>query len=390
MIDFRIFTFGIIMPFVISMIISSILHPTLVKIAKMKNLVDNPDVRKLQKNPVPVLGGFAVYAGIVVGAGITSIFFSSYALFTCIVALTVMLYIGEADDIQGLKPSTRLIMEVAVIAFIVIMDKTNINDFHGLFGIHKLPVYISLPLCTIACTGIINAINMIDGVDGLSSSLCIVACLSFGVAFALSFDGTMAVMAALAGGALIPFFLHNVFGKESKMFIGDAGTLMMGTLLSIFCMHAIDNTSRITYNFPHIGIIAFCLSVLSVPVFDTLRVMTGRIWRGISPFQADKSHMHHLFLEIGFSHIGTAAMVVSLDILNILIWLLTWRLGGNATVQFIVVTAVGLFNTTGLHYIIRRMSHERRPYRLLRYMAIKSHAEVTPTFHKIREYMDTH
>ena len=152
----RLWVLGIILPFVSAMVITALVHPVIVKMALKKNMTDAPDYRKLQKQPVPVMGGLAVFFGVVVGAGVTSMFFNTYALFTCVVALTVMMYVGMLDDMVGLSPIVRIVLEIAVIAFVVKMDLTNINDFHGLFGIGKLPVYVSLPLCTVACVGIIN------------------------------------------------------------------------------------------------------------------------------------------------------------------------------------------------------------------------------------------
>ena len=383
------FFYGILLPFFSAMVFTAIVHPFMVKIAKERDLVDNPDARKLQKKPVPVLGGIAVFWGIVVGAGFTSLFFHSNALFTCIVAMTVMLFIGSGDDMVGMSPIVRLFLEVLVIAFIVKMDGTNLNDFHGLFGIEKLPVYLSLPLTAIAGCGIINSINMIDGVDGLSSGLCVMACLVFGIFFTLAFDGTMSVMCCLAAGALIPFFVHNVFGKKSKMFIGDGGSTMMGMLMVIFCLHIIDNDSLVAASFTNMGVVAFCLSVLSVPVFDTLRVMMGRIAKGISPFKADKSHLHHLFIEIGFSHFGTSVAVISLDFINILIWMYVYyELGWGPTRQFAMVVLIGIFNTYGIYYIVRRLNHNHFAYRFLKRLAKASHQETWGWWLWIRNYVD--
>lgn len=384
----RLWLVGIILPFVISMVLVFMVHPFVVRVARKMSAMDEPDERKLQEAPVPVMGGVAVIWGIIIGAGATSVFFNSYALFTSIVAITVMLYVGMGDDIIGLSPILRLVIEVLVIGFVVKMDLVNMNDFHGLFGIHKLPVYLSLPLVAFGGCGIINSINMIDGVDGLSSGLCIMASMAFGVFFCASHDGTMAVMCALAAGALIPFFLHNVFGKRSKMFIGDSGTLMMGMLMTIFTLHTVDNTSRVAYNFPNMGVVAFCISVLSVPIFDTLRVMTGRIMKGVSPFHADKSHLHHLFIEIGFSHVGTAACVILLNALNIFCWFVSYQLGADATVQFLVVVFVGFMNTSGIYYIVRRMNHDRHPYKVLKRIAELSHVETGPFYKGMRRLMD--
>lgn len=384
----KLWLFGIIFPFVIAMVITAFIHPYIVKMAKTRNMVDVPDYRKLQRTPIPVMGGLAVFFGIVIGAGVTSTFFNTYALFTCIITLTMMMYVGMLDDMIGLSPILRLVLQVAMIAFIVKMDQTNINDFHGLFGIGKLPVYVSLPLCTISCCGIINSINLIDGVDGLSSGYCIFACLCFGLVFCSSYEGTMSIMASLAAGALIPFFFHNVFGQKSKMFIGDAGTLMMGMLMSIFCMRMIDNTSMVQDNHPKMGVIAFCLSVLSVPVFDTLRVMTGRICKGISPFHPDKSHLHHLFIEIGFSHIGTTVSMIFINAVNVFFWVLSFLLGFGPTGQFLVVFFIGLINTVGFYYVVRKMNHHRLPYRCLSWLARKSHKETGRTFSFIRKVVD--
>ena len=380
---------GIVVPFVVAMLLVFAAHPVIIRIARKMQVLDKPDEeRKIQDYPVSVMGGVAVIWGIIVGAGITSMFFNSFALFPTIVAITVMLYIGLADDILGLSPTVRLILEICLIGFIVWMDHRNMNHFHGLFGIEEIPTYLAYPLVFFAGAGIINSINMIDGVDGLSSGLCIMASLTFGAFFALSKEGTMAVMCSLTAGALIPFFLHNVFGKTSKMFIGDSGTLMMGILMTIFTLHIVDKNSYVVRNFPNMGVVAFCISVLSVPVFDTLRVMTARVSRGISPFKADKSHLHHLFIEIGFSHVGTSLFVFILNGLNIVMWFLSWQLGFDATGQFLVVVAVGLINTTGVYLTVRRMNHKHLPYRVLKWLAEKSHFEPSPFYMTIRKLMD--
>lgn len=384
----KLWMLGVIVPFLMALFFTALVHPLIVRMAVSRNMFDNPDRRKLQARPVPVMGGLAVFFGIVVGAGATSVFFNSYALFTCVITLTVMMYVGMLDDMVGLSPVLRLFVELCLVAFVVYMDKTSINDFHGLLGIGKLPVWASLPLCSVACLGIINSINLIDGVDGLSSGICIFACLCFGVAFCSSYDGTMAVMASLAAGALVPFFFHNVFGQKSKMFVGDSGTLMLGMLMSIFCMRMIDNTSLVAYNHPRMGVVAFALSVLSVPVFDALRVMFGRILKGESPFHADRSHLHHLFIELGFSHVGTTVAVVSLNALNVVCWLVCYLFGGDATVQFAVVFVVGLLNTNGVYYAVRKMNHHRWPHRMLKRLARMSHMEAGRTFLAIRRVMD--
>lgn len=161
-ISMRMWLGTVLLPFICSLLLVALIHPLVVKVALLKNIVDKPNHRKLQIRPVPVLGGLAVYWGIVIGAGLTSVIFHTDVLFTSVVALTVMMYMGALDDTLGISAISRLIFEIIVVAFIVYMDTVNLNHFHGLFGIEKLPVYLSIPLCTVACVGIINAVNMID------------------------------------------------------------------------------------------------------------------------------------------------------------------------------------------------------------------------------------
>jgi hypothetical protein len=163
---------------------------------------------------------------------------------------------------------------------------------------------------------------------------------------------------------------------------------MMGIIMTIFVLHIIDDHSRVSRTFPTIGLVAFTISVLSVPIFDTLRVMTGRIMKGVSPFHADKSHLHHLFIEIGFSHAGTSLCVISLNLLNVLCWFITWKLGGGALDQFAVVICIGLFNTVGIYYIVRRLNHDSLPYRILHRLAVASHIERGRLFLFIRKIVD--
>jgi UDP-N-acetylmuramyl pentapeptide phosphotransferase/UDP-N-acetylglucosamine-1-phosphate transferase len=371
------------------MLLTFWMHPLIVKLARQRHIVDEPDERKLQKAPIPVMGGIAVFWSLVVGTALTSLFFNSYALFPSIAAITVMLYIGALDDLISLSPTLRMIIEAMTIAFVCWMCQVNLNSFHGLFGIWNLPVWISAPLSIFCGIGIINAINMIDGVDGLSSGFCIMACIFFGIIFGLAHHGTMTVLAVLFAGSMVPFFLHNVFGKESKMFIGDAGTLMMGITMVIFVLHICDKGSLVNMRFPTIGLVAFTISVLSVPIFDTLRVMTGRIIRGISPFHADKSHLHHLFIEMGFSHLGTTISVILLNLSNILCWFVSWRLGAGAFEQFCVVVMIGVFNTTGIYYIVRCLDHRHKPYQIILKIASFTHIEDSKFFNKLSKWLDS-
>lgn len=338
--------YHLLIPFFVAFIATNWVHPKILKIAILKNLVDNPDERKLQRRPIPVMGGIAVFFGIVAGLCSSQITFFSPAVFVLIAAMTIMLYVGTIDDILDLSPYTRFLIEIAVVAFIMLVNNNGINCFWGLWGLDVIPMWIAAPLTIFAAVGIINAINLIDGVNGLSSGFCFMASVMFAIMFYLSGNTTMMILATSAAGAIIPFFFHNVFGYNTRMFIGDGGTLVIGTMMSMFVINILKDTSlSAPFALEGMGLIPFTLSVLAVPVFDTLRVMSARIIRGNSPFNPDKTHLHHLFIELGFSHIGTTVSILSLNFFVIVAWFVSYKMGASVDAQLYTVLALSILIT---------------------------------------------
>ena len=285
---------------------------------------------------------------------IANLFFDCSDLFPIMCAMTIMLCVGIVDDIIDLSPSLRFFIEILVVAVALCPNDYMIDSLHGLWGINEISVYLAVPLAIVAGVGIINAINLVDGVDGLSTGYCMMASTLFGIMAALVKDWPMLIMAVIAVGALIPFFLHNVFGKYTKMFIGDGGTLFMGVMISVFVMNMLNSEPLyIEYVLKGMGMIPFTVAVLAVPVFDTLRVMSMRMLRGNSPFKPDKTHLHHIFIEMGFSHVGTTVSILSLNALVVGLWFLTYQLGGSVDLQLYVVLAASLAITFGFYKLMR-------------------------------------
>ena len=340
--------------FLIACIATQWIFPNVLTVAFTKNIVDNPDARKLQRRPVPVLGGACVYFGTVMALCIANLFFDCSDLFPIMCAMTIMLCVGIVDDIIDLSPSLRFFIEILVVGVALCPNDYMIDSLHGLWGINEISVYLAVPLAIVAGVGIINAINLVDGVDGLSTGYCMMASTLFGIMAALVKDWPMLIMAVIAVGALIPFFLHNVFGKYTKMFIGDGGTLFMGVMISVFVMNMLNSEPLyIEYVLKGMGMIPFTVAVLAVPVFDTLRVMSMRMLRGNSPFKPDKTHLHHIFIEMGFSHVGTTVSILSLNTLVVGLWFLTYQLGGSIDLQLYVVLAASLAITFGFYKLMR-------------------------------------
>ena len=336
----------------------------ILKIAKDKNVVDNPDARKLQKTPVPVMGGIAVFigvvAGLLMGAALCSAFEleSIVRLLPIVLAMIVMLYTGSMDDIIGLTPGSRFIIEISTLIGLIVASGCCVDSFHGLWGFEEVVWWVAILVSVVGGVGIINAVNMIDGVNGLSSGLCISCCILYGIVFYFSGDMANTLLAFSMAAALLPFFFHNVFGVRSRMFIGDAGTMVMGILLtwftfSILCKDA-DVAAKL--HIPNGNLIAMALAILSVPVFDTVRVMVMRMAKRQSPFHPDKTHLHHVFVNVGISHSIITFVEISINLLVVGIWVLSVVLGVSMDWQLYIVIIASLILVCGTYFFLRNQA----------------------------------
>ena len=213
-----------------------VIYAIILNIALRYNIVDQPNERKLQRRPIPVLGGLTVFFGIAVGICGAILIMGYSDLLPFFAAMVIMLVVGVGDDIYDLSPLFRFIIEIAVSLYFIYVCGLTANDFHALWGWHIIPEWAAIPLTIVSIVGIINAINLIDGVDGYSSGYCAMSSILFSVIFIMSDYYSMAVLALVTAGAAISFFLHNVFGKLSKMFIGDGGALMLGVIMVVFVL----------------------------------------------------------------------------------------------------------------------------------------------------------
>lgn len=376
--------------FLLSFSATSWIFKKVLKIALMKNIVDNPDARKIQRQPVPVLGGIAVFFGMLVSLVVCNAYFNANWILVVMGLMVVVLYIGTLDDILTLSPMLRFFLEVLVVVVMITCNDNAIDNFHGLWNIWWIPEWTSLLVTVISCVGIINAINMIDGVNGLCSGYCAVTCGLFAFLFWFSHDFEATAMAIIAIGALIPFFLHNVFGKASKMFLGDGGSMLMGMTMSVFVVELLSDRNQFySMNYPELGLVPLALALLAIPVFDTLRVMMMRIIRGKSPFMPDRTHLHHLFFDFGFSHIGTTISIILLNLLVIISWGITFFSGGTIELQLYVVAFVSICVTFIFYPLMRKVERAKgKLYERLLLLGKATHVGHTNAFLKITSFLD--
>ena len=389
-----------ILVFAVALVTSMSVFPLALRFARKHGIVDNPNARKLQRVPIPVFGGIVVYSGILTGGIVLGLFMWSWVMVYGLIGMTIMMVIGMWDDIKDISALLRLLIEIALVSAFIALTGVYIDDLHGLWGIDELEPWVGIPLSIVAGVGIINAVNLIDGVDGYSSGYGMMACSLFGICFWSVWSPTMVCMMLIMIGALMPFFMHNVFGVKSKMFIGDGGTLMLGMLMAVCAFYALSSTQSCDkLDDEGLSLTAFTLAVLCIPVFDTVRVMTMRILRGTSPFHPDKTHLHHLFIDMGFSHLGAALFILLINFIVVLIWLLSWKLGASVDVQTYVVAILGFLVTFGFYKLMKSQQNggpvdeEGYPqgsalWHLMEYMGTLTHREDKRFWRVMKYFVD--
>lgn len=302
----------------VSFVIGLITMPLVVRMAKAKGFVVRPNKRMSHEGDIPNVGGLNICFG----------FLLTYLLFEFdqlsqsqffLVGLFAIMAVGFIDDVLILTPIAKLLGEsLAGIALVGFAD-IRITHLHGLFGIEQIGIIPSYALSLLILVAIINAVNLIDGIDGLASGLGILYCLFFAVYFSLTGDTSWAILAICMIGSLAVFFIYNVFGNREKIFMGDSGSLLLGYLLTAlvfrFCEVNAYHEVPDALHMSAAPIVAIC--VLTVPIFDTIRVSLTRIKQCRSPFQPDKNHIHHLLLRTGLNHIQTTCVLLSVSLLFI-------------------------------------------------------------------------
>ena len=330
----------ILIAFVISIVFSMLIIPRILIVALTKRLFDIPDERKIHTGAVPRLGGISFapiilftlafisaisYLGYLQGLPIPPNIIShvtpDYYLLTC--GLILLYLAGIKDDLIGLHYSTKFIIQILA-ASLLPLSGLWLNNLYGLFGMHELPAWLGMPLTIFVIVFICNAINLIDGIDGLASGLSGVSLMVLGVLFLHNQMWTYATLAFSTLGVLIPFFYYNVFGQVEhgrKIFMGDTGSLTLGYILAFLAIsYTNNNTERAPYSE---GAIVIAFSTLIVPMFDVIRVILVRARNHKGLFDADRNHIHHKFLDMGFSSrramISILLMALIFSCLNIVL-----------------------------------------------------------------------
>jgi len=343
---------AILLAFASSVAITWYYLPKVLKVVNEKHLGDKPGKHKIHKKEIPTLGGIGIFAGFIFGFLMGVNGYMHYVSYFTAGAM-LLFFIGIKDDLVCINPWKKLCAEIATGLIIALFTDIHFTSLHGFLGIQFLPEWVLYFISVFIIVLIINALNLIDGIDGLAASIGIIASLFFGVWFLLSGDYGYTILAAALLGALIVFLGYNLTDGPKKIFMGDTGSLVIGFTLAVMAIrfNEIDAAGRSFIDLKSTPSVS--IAVLIVPLYDTLRIIVLRWHIRQNFFVADNRHVHHMMLRAGLSH-KRATLYIS--IFSILMIALALLLDGIGILWLgLVLLAICSLTTYILYRIVKRI-----------------------------------
>ena len=295
--------------------------PEIIKITATRHLFDQPNARSSHQNVTPTLGGIGIFLGLVF-----SVFFwipeISSVLKYAICALLIILSVGVRDDVLPLSAKNKFLAQLIAVGILIYFSGIRITGFHGLFGLEEIEIFWSYGISALIMLTVINGFNLIDGIDGLAAGIGILCSLILGVFSHLMGLTLESLIAFSLLGGLLAFLYYN--WAPAKIFLGDTGSMLIGLVVAVLLIQFI-NVQELKPGHPHAldNVWLLVAGILIWPVFDTARVFFIRIKNGLSPFKADRRHIHHLLVDAGLGHDKATILLLSINLVCILMafWL---------------------------------------------------------------------
>jgi len=308
--------YDVILSFITAFALTYVAIPSIINIALKKGLYDEPDHRKSHSTPIPTLGGIAIFAGVIFSIIIWTPFDVFGDLQYILGAFIIIFLIGAKDDISPISPYKKLLGQIFASFILVFKANIRLTSLYGIFGITAIPEIPSIILSMFTILVIINAFNLIDGINGLSGSIAVLISVSLGTWFLLIEHVELAIVAFALAGSVIAFLRYNI--TPAKIFMGDTGALLIGLVCAILAIEFIELHKEIRpspYAFDAVPAVA--IGILILPLFDTLRVFTMRLLKGKSPLHPDRTHIHHLLIDCGLTHMQATGILIGVNLLFI-------------------------------------------------------------------------
>lgn len=337
----------------IPFIITYVSIPTILTVSHKLNLYERLNGRTSHEGKVPSLGGVAIFAAMVITGSLLASQSSVYRYQYILGAMAILFFIGLKDDLLVLDPRKKLFAQLLAVGIVVVLGNLRITTFNGFANINEIPYLVSVLFTMFVFVVIINGFNLIDGIDGLAAGVTVVVSLTFGIWFAVTGHLEYALVPFALAASMIAFLRFNVFSRTKKIFLGDTGSLSIGLIVAVVAVKYLELAPATSGNVASAAP-AMAFGILIIPLFDTLRVFLLRILEGGSPFSADRKHIHHNLLDLGFSHISATSIIISVNLLMIGLVFLLQGIGNLKLLAVILVLA------SGLSYITANMLHRQR------------------------------
>ena len=354
--------------FVVACIVAMMVLPKILLISHKKRLFDMPDKRKVHHAPIPRLGGLSFFPVILITMGGLLLVYhlmgyrsasmhqdTPFELLALTVGSMMLFLVGLADDLIGVGYKKKFIVQV-IAAVLLVASGVWIKSLDGLFGVYDVSPWFGMPFTVLIVVYVTNAINLIDGIDGLASGLCAISLVALAELHIWLHLYSYALLCISALGVIIPFWYYNVFGNEMrgrKLFMGDSGSLSLGYILSFLMIHlsSVDVSTFVKEDYNMV--LAF--TTMLVPLLDVVRVVGHRVRNGKNPFLPDKNHIHHKLLRCGLK---VRMVMVTICLLSLMFILVNVALIGDVNITYILLIDIVVWLV--FHAVLDMIMHKKR------------------------------
>jgi UDP-GlcNAc:undecaprenyl-phosphate/decaprenyl-phosphate GlcNAc-1-phosphate transferase len=324
-----------------SFLVSVFAIPSIISVSHHKRLLDEPGERRVHSQNTPRLGGLAIFAG----------FFTAIMIFGglndgiqhLLAGCFILFFVGVKDDIVSVSAFKKFFIQLLAAGIVMFMGDVRITSFQGIFGINELDYGISYGFTFLVIIGITNAINLIDGLDGLAGSIIFLASATFAIVFFQNNNMEWAIVSTALVGAILGFLRYNAY--KAKIFMGDTGSLISGFIVAVLSIKFVEYRSMEVSP-------SATIAILIIPIFDTIRVFSLRIISGLSPFVPDKNHIHHVLLRMGLSNTDTLLYLMISNLTMVILVFLFQSFGNLVLISFMLTTglAIGIYIEYSLRF----------------------------------------
>jgi UDP-GlcNAc:undecaprenyl-phosphate GlcNAc-1-phosphate transferase len=299
------------------------LVPKITGVIVRRKLNDEPDHRSSHTAATPTMGGVSFFIVLVLTVFFTQQFDQEHVGVSLIASTTLIFISGLKDDLVGISPRAKLFIQFCATLFLFYQSGWQEPTLHGLFGVHEIPVALYYSLLMILVLTIVNAYNLIDGVDGLAATIGMVVFSIFSVIFYAAGMSFYFLLCLSFVGMLLAYIYYN-FSSTKKIFMGDTGSLLIGFCIAFMALKFLSISPAMAHHFRfEIENKIFVLTaILCIPLIDTFRVIGVRLWAKKSPFFPDRNHMHHVLIDKGLSHLKTTLVLgfVNFKVVILTLW----------------------------------------------------------------------